>query len=65
MHRNFPPDDEDRLANVRRIQDESIDAVYDVIRRVNREVTRLAADLLEGDGSKRPRKRAQARQEER
>jgi uncharacterized NAD-dependent epimerase/dehydratase family protein len=52
---------EDRLANVRRIQDESIDAVYDVIRRVNREVTRLAADLLEGAGSKRPRKRAQAR----
>ena len=52
---------EDRLANVRRIQDESIDAVYDVIRRVNREVTRLAADLLEGAQSRRPRKRAQAR----
>jgi len=52
---------EDRLANVRRIQDESIDAVYDVIRRVNHEVTRLAADLLEGAQSRRPRKRAQAR----
>ena len=33
--------------DVKRIQDESIGAVYDGIRRVNREVGRLAADLLE------------------
>jgi hypothetical protein len=33
--------------DVKRIQDESIGAVYDGIRQVNREVGRLAADLLE------------------
>jgi hypothetical protein len=52
---------EDALKGVRRIQDQSIDAVYDVIRRVNREVTRLAADLLEGVRPKRPSRRGRQR----
>jgi hypothetical protein len=44
--------------DVKRIQDESIGAVYDGIRRVNHEVGRLAADLLasrEPKGSSRAR----------
>jgi hypothetical protein len=51
----------DAFKGVRRIQDQSIDAVYDVIRRVNREVTRLAADLLEGARPKRPSQRGRQR----
>jgi hypothetical protein len=35
---------------VRRIQEDSIGAVYDRIRRINREVGRVAADLLEWTG---------------
>lgn len=44
---------EGTVAEVRRIQDTSIGAVYDVIRRVNREVSKLAGDLLapHGEGS--------------
>ena len=36
--------------DVRQIQEESIGAVYDRIRRINREVGRVAADLLESAG---------------
>jgi len=36
--------------DVKRIQDESIGAVYDGIRQVNREVGRLASDLLASRG---------------
>jgi hypothetical protein len=36
--------------DVRRIQEDSIGAVYDRIRRVNREVGRVAAELLEWTG---------------
>jgi hypothetical protein len=38
---------EQTVKNVRRIQDTSIGAIYDVIRKVNREATRLAAEVLE------------------
>jgi hypothetical protein len=44
------------VKDVRRIQDTSIGAVYDVIRKVNRRVAELAADILE-----RPPKRQAAR----
>jgi hypothetical protein len=37
----------DTVQDARRIQDASIGAVYDVIRKVNRRVTSLAGDLLE------------------
>ncbi len=37
---------------VRRIQDQSIGAIYDLIREVNQRVAQLAADLLEGGGKK-------------
>lgn len=48
---------EDALKDVRRVQKESIGAVYDLIRRVNRDVTRLADDVLREAG-RRSRKRA-------
>jgi hypothetical protein len=37
---------EDALKDVRRVQKESIGAIYDLIRRINRDVTRLADDAL-------------------
>ncbi len=40
-------------AEVRRIQEQSIGAVYDTIRKVNERVGELASDLLSGRGSKR------------
>lgn len=47
----------DTVKDVRKLQDESIGAIYGAIHKVNHEVTRLAAELLEGA----PRKRARAR----
>lgn len=44
--------------NVRRIQDTSIGAIYDVIRKVNREATRLAAEVLERSPKARTRPKA-------
>lgn len=41
--------------NVRRIQDTSIGAIYDVIRKVDREVARLAQEVLERAPKARPR----------
>ena len=44
-------------ARIRRIQDRSIEAVYDVVRQVNRGVGGLAADLLgSGDASRDARR---------
>jgi hypothetical protein len=44
---------------VRRIQDTSIGAIYDLIRRVNHEVGRLAAEMLRTPAARRPaRKKA-------
>lgn len=52
---------EGALADVRRMQDRSIGAVYDLVRSVNREVARLAEDWLaprrrtaKGGGARRP-----------
>jgi hypothetical protein len=45
------------VKDVRKLQDESIGAIYGAIHKVNHEVTRLAAELLEGA----PRKRTRAR----
>ena len=39
---------QETVKDVRKIQDESIGAIYDAIHTVNHEVTRLASDLLEG-----------------
>jgi hypothetical protein len=52
---------EDALKDVRRIQKESIGAVYDLIRRINHDVTRLAGEAL-GTRGRRPRKGAGASQ---
>ena len=49
---------EDTLKSVRRIQEQSIGAVYNVIRRVNAEATRLAGDLLAGKPKKTARQPA-------
>jgi hypothetical protein len=46
--------------NVRRIQDTSIGAIYDVIRKVDREVARLATEILERAPKARPRPKAAA-----
>jgi hypothetical protein len=46
---------EQTAADLRRIQDRSIGAVYDTIREVNHRVSELASQLLEpGDGDGRP-----------
>jgi hypothetical protein len=37
---------EDALEDVRRVQKESIGAIYDLVRRINRDVTQLADDVL-------------------
>lgn len=47
----------DVVKDVRRVQETSIGAIYDAIRKVNREVSQLADELLEAP-AKRPRKRA-------
>jgi hypothetical protein len=44
--------------NVRKIQDTSIGAIYDVIRKVDREVARLATEVLERAPRARPRPKA-------
>jgi histone H3/H4 len=44
---------------VRRVQDHTIGAVYDVIRRINEEVGKLAVDML-GEAAKRRDARADA-----
>jgi hypothetical protein len=50
------------VKDVRRIQDSSIGAVYDVIRKVNHEVTRLAGELLQSRAKRRaPKKTAKSR----
>jgi hypothetical protein len=41
---------EDALKDVRRVQKESIGAIYDLIRRINRDVTRLAGEMLRARG---------------
>jgi hypothetical protein len=44
--------------NVRKIQDTSIGAIYDVIRKVDREVARLATEVLQRSPKARPRPKA-------
>ena len=44
--------------NVRKIQDTSIGAMYDVIRKIDREVARLASDVLRRSAKARPRPKA-------
>lgn len=44
--------------NVRKIQDTSIGAVYDVIRKIDREVARLASEVLRRSAKARPRPKA-------
>ena len=39
------------IKEVRRVQDRSIGAVYDLIREINQQVGQLAADLLKGQGT--------------
>jgi hypothetical protein len=51
---------EETARNVRRIQDTSIGAIYDVIRKVDREVARLATEILERAAKARPRPKAVA-----
>jgi len=41
---------EETVKDVRKVQDTSIGAIYDVIRRVNQEVGNYAKELLEGGG---------------
>jgi hypothetical protein len=50
---------EHALKDVRRLQKESIGAIYDLVRRINRDVTRLAGEALEARG-RRPRRRSAA-----
>jgi hypothetical protein len=64
---SYPLDVLDRLEiletavrEVRRVQDQSIGAVYDLVRGVNREVTQLANEILGGSVGK-PRARKPAR----
>lgn len=47
---------EDALKDVRRVQKESIGAIYDVIRRINHDVTRLADDVLRTRARRSPRR---------
>jgi hypothetical protein len=50
------------VADVRKVQDSSIGALYDAIRRVNHEVTKLAGELLEqGRAARRVRSGAAKR----
>ena len=52
---------EKTVKDVKRIQDSSIGAVYDVIRKVNREVTQLAAEILTRAPKRRPARKAPAK----
>jgi hypothetical protein len=45
------------VKDVRQVQDTSIGAIYDVIRRVNREVGSYAKELLEARGARRSAKK--------
>jgi len=47
--------------DVKRIQDTSIGAVYDVIRKVNREVTRLASEIPARAQKRRPSRKTPAK----
>ena len=48
--------------DVRKLQDTSIGAIYDLIRKVNHEVAKLAKELLDGrNAASKPVKRAAAR----
>jgi hypothetical protein len=53
------------LPKVRQIQEESIGAVYDVIRRANREIAKLAKELLAGARQARARATSTARRRSR
>jgi hypothetical protein len=46
---------EETVKDVRKVQDTSIGAIYDLIRKVNREVGKLATELLEGGRARRAR----------
>jgi len=52
---------QDAVGDVRKVQERSIGAVYELIRRVNREISRLALEVLEGGPGVRPRARKTAR----
>ena len=52
---------EQTVKNVKRIQDSSIGAVYDVIRRINREVAGLAREILELAPPRKPAPKKKAR----
>lgn len=55
---------EGTIGDVRKVQDRSISAVYDLVRNVNRDVAKLADELMKSSGSaKRPpaRKRGRAK----
>jgi len=45
---------EETVKGVRKVQDTSIGAIYDVIRRVNHEVGNYAKELLEGRAAHKP-----------
>jgi hypothetical protein len=45
---------EKTVKDVRRVQDASIGAIYDVIRRVNAEVAKLADEILKGAVRRKP-----------
>lgn len=47
--------------DVKKVQDSSIGAVYDLVRRVNREATQLAAELLERPPRARARRKKATR----
>lgn len=48
------------VKDVRKVQDASIGAIYDLIHKVNREVAALAADILERPAVRRPAARRPA-----
>jgi len=52
---------DETVKEARRIQDRSIGAVYDVIRRINREVTGLAREIIELSPPRKPAAKQKAR----
>jgi hypothetical protein len=48
---------QEAVGDVRKIQDRSIGAVYELIRSINREIARLAGEVLEGAPTARSRAR--------
>ena len=49
---------EEMVKDVRKVQETSIGAIYDVIRRVNHEVGNYAKELLEGHSTRKPARKA-------